>query len=303
VTNEDPAVGTATSGWAGGAGPSIEELVDRLDVKPDGQDRYLGHTTHSPRGRIFGGQVLAQALAAASKTVPADRPPHSFHGYFLRAGDPAVPIELEVDRLRDGRSFTARRVHAIQHGRPILSMIASFQEPAAGLDHQIPMPDVPRPDQLPSARARLLEAGLDAARVDTMLAVQPFEMRHVQSPLTLAPGPEKSPEQALWIRPVSPLPPGDLLHAIVLAYVSDFTVLEPTLRAHGLAWNTTGMKTASLDHAMWLHRPVRFDDWHLFVEESPSASGARGLGLARIYSPDGALVATLGQEGMFRVPA
>ncbi|GLY17731.1 acyl-CoA thioesterase II [Kineosporia rhizophila] len=278
------------------------DLVAKLDVQPDGEDRFLGHNFHSPNGRIFGGQVLAQSLAAAAKTVEADRPPHSFHGYFLRPGDPQVPIELAVERLRDGRSFSARRVQAVQHGKPILSMIASFQTAAEGLDHQSPMPEVPRPDEVPSFRERLAEAGHSVRGLGPLLASQPFELRHVQSPLFLGPGPEKTAEQAVWIRPTGPLPPGPLLHAVVLAYVSDYTVLEPTLRAHGLAWATPGMKTASLDHAMWFHRPARFDDWHLFVEESPSASGARGLGLARIYALDGTLVATLGQEGMFRVP-
>lgn len=302
MTNQDTTAAEDPADSGAPSGPTVAELVERLDVTPDGEDRYLGYTMHSPRGRVFGGQVLAQALAAAAKTVSPERPPHSFHGYFLRPGDPAVPIELEVERLRDGRSFSARRVQALQHGRAILSMIASFQEPATGLDHQVPMPDVPRPHQLPSMREILLGAGGEASRVDRLLSVQPFEMRHVQSPLNIMPGREKTTEQAVWIRPVAPPPPDPLLNAVILAYVSDFTVLEPTLRAHGLAWNTPGMKTASLDHAMWFHRPVRFDDWHLFVEESPSASGARGLGLARIYSPEGTLVATLGQEGMFRVP-
>ncbi|GAB3239584.1 acyl-CoA thioesterase [Kineosporia babensis] len=281
----------------------VEELIAKLDVQPDGEDRYLGHNFHSPNGRVFGGQVLAQALAAGARTVDPDRPPHSFHGYFLRPGDPSVPIELSVERLRDGRSFSARRVQAVQHGKPILSMIASFQEHAEGLDHQSPMPEVPRPDEVPSFRDRLLAAGHSVTELGPLLKAQPFELRHVQSPLFLSPGPEKVAEQAVWIRPTSPLPPGDLLHAIVLAYVSDYTVLEPTLRAHGLAWATAGMKTASLDHAMWFHRPARFDDWFLFVEESPSASGARGLGLAKIFAQDGTLVATVGQEGMFRVPA
>ncbi|MBT0772226.1 acyl-CoA thioesterase II [Kineosporia sp. J2-2] len=280
----------------------IDELVGILDVTPEGEDRFVGQNYHAPNGRVFGGQVLAQSLAAAVKTVGQERPPHSFHGYFLRPGDPSVPIELAVERLRDGRSFSARRVQAVQHGKPILSMIASFQTPAPGLDHQAPMPEVPRPHELPSVRERLQEAGIGLSGLGPLLSTQPFELRHVQSPLFLAPGPEKVAEQAVWIRPTTPLPAGDLLHAVVLAYVSDYTVLEPTLRAHGLAWATPGMKTASLDHAMWFHRPVRFDDWMLFVEESPSASGARGLGLARVYALDGTLVATLGQEGMFRVP-
>ncbi|GLY33108.1 acyl-CoA thioesterase II [Kineosporia sp. NBRC 101731] len=285
-----------------GSDVPIDELVRILALQDAGEDQYVGHNYHAPHGRIFGGQVLAQALAAATKTVEGDRPPHSFHGYFLRPGDPSVPIELAVERLRDGRSFSARRVQAVQHGKPILSMIASFQTPAQGLDHQAPMPEVPRPQDLPTFTERLAEAGHRPEDLGPLLRSQPFELRHVQSPLFFAPGPEKIAEQAVWIRPTAPLPPGPLLHAVVLAYVSDYTVLEPTLRAHGLAWTTPGMKTASLDHAMWFHRPVTFDDWFLFVEESPSASGARGLGLARIYSTDGTLVATVGQEGMFRVP-
>lgn len=280
----------------------IDELVRALDVRPVAEDVFLGENVHAPNNRIFGGQVLAQSLAAAARTVGADRPPHSFHGYFLRPGDPSVPIELVVERLRDGRSFTARRVQAVQHGKPILSMIASFQLPAPGLDHQAPMPEVPGPDELTPVRDRLIAAGHDPEQIRRASSGQPFEMRPVQDPIYADPGAEKTAAQAVWIRPVSPLPPGDLLHAVVLAFVSDFTVLEPTLRAHGLAWDTPGMKIASLDHAMWFHRPARFDDWLLFVEESPSASGARGLGLARIYAKDGTLIATLGQEGMFRVP-
>ncbi|GAB6901734.1 acyl-CoA thioesterase [Kineosporia succinea] len=310
MTSNDPArdaLAAITGVDAGtSANPSvtvpIDALVSILDVEEAGDDRFLGHNYHAPNGRIFGGQVLAQALAAATKTVGDDRPPHSFHGYFLRPGDPSVPIELAVERLRDGRSFSARRVQAVQHGKPILSMIASFQIPSGGLDHQAPMPEVPRPHELPTIAERLAEAGHRLEDLGPLLRSQPFELRHVQNPLFLTPGPEKIAEQAVWIRPTSPLPAGDLLHAIVLAYVSDYTVLEPTLRAHGLAWATPGMKTASLDHAMWFHRPVSFDEWLLFVEESPSASGARGLGLARIYASDGTLLATVGQEGMFRVP-
>jgi acyl-CoA thioesterase-2 len=248
---------------------------------------------------VFGGQVLAQSLVAAQRTVDPNRPVHSLHGYFLRAGDGAESITFAVERLRDGRSFSARRVHALQFGRPILSMIASFQEPAAGIDHAMPMPDVPPPDGLRSLADYYEDVDTEPARY--WQRKRPMDLRPIQQPIHMQPA-ERATRQAVWMRAVGPLPDDPTLHAAVLAYASDYTLLEPSLRAHGLSWSDPGLRVASLDHAMWWHRPARCDEWLLYVQESPSASGARGLGLGRIYRADGTLVASVGQEGMIRAP-
>jgi acyl-CoA thioesterase-2 len=267
---------------------ALEQALTILDVQPDpaaGEDHFTG-TSHRPRHRIFGGQVLGQSLIAASRTVPADRVVHSLHAYFLRPGDPEVPIEFAVERLSDGRSFSARRTHALQKGRPILSMIASFQHGAPGLEHQTPMPALSRPEEL---------------SVPDLAHSRPIETRHVEGPIYDTPGPEKVAQQAVWIRASAKMPDDPLLHTALLAYASDYSILEPALRAHGLTWAEPDFSTASLDHAMWFHRPARADEWLLYVQESPSASGARGLGLGRIYTADGVLVASVAQEGMMRL--
>ncbi len=284
-----------------------------LDVQPDpgaptdangATDHFHGTSYRPPWGRIFGGQVLAQSLVAAAKTVEPDRPVHSLHAYFLRPGDPGVPIEFAVDRLRDGRSFTARRTHALQNGLPILSMIASFQTPSEGIDHQLQMPDVPDPESLPGLD-ELYERGRkdsdDDAALRRMLHSRPVDLRPVETPVSLRPAPEDS-VQAVWMRASGPMPAQTLPHTALLAFASDYTLLGSALRRHDLTWTTEGMKTASLDHAMWFHRPVRMDDWVLYVQGSPSASGARGLGLGWMFSRDGRLVASTAQEGMIRVP-
>ena len=282
---------------------ALAGLLHVLDLAPadEGQpDTFIGESQPQPWGRVFGGQVLAQSLTAAQRTVDAGRPVHSLHGYFLRAGDSREPIAFAVERLRDGRSFSARRVHALQFGRPILSMIASFQQPADGLDHQVPMPDAPPPESLPTLGERF--AGRETAEARYWTRQRPMDLRHVEQPIYLDPDPQRSSHQAVWMRAVDRLPDDPALHAAVLAYASDYSLLEPALRAHGVAWSGSGLKAASLDHAMWWHRPRRADDWILYVQESPSAQGARGLGIGRLYSRDGALVATVAQEGMLRLP-
>ena len=273
---------------------SVADLIDVLDLRPAGQDRFLGRSQPVPWGRVFGGQVLAQALVAATRTVDPDRPAHSMHGYFLRAGDPGHPIEFAVERLRDGRSFSARRTHALQAGRPILSMIASFQSAAGGLEHQQPMPDVPGPEGLPSL-ARLVD-GLDPGLAEHVRS-RPIESRYVDAP---GPRADRVAHQAAWIRATAPLPDDPALHRAVLVYASDYSALEPVLRRHG-RYDRTGVRMASLDHAMWWHRYARADEWLLYVVDSPSASGARGLGLGRIYTRDGVLACSVAQEGMIRV--
>jgi acyl-CoA thioesterase-2 len=299
------------------AADALGGLLAVLDLAPDpaaGPDQFVGQSQPQPWGRVFGGQVLAQSLIAAQLTVddgslddgtaddgtPKRRSVHSMHGYFLRAGDSSEPIEFAVERLRDGRSFSARRVHALQFGRPILSMIASFQTPAVGLDHQLPMPDVPDPESLPTIAARY--AGVDTAASRYWVRQRPIDLRHVDRPIFVESSPELTSTQAVWMRAVGVLPDDPGLHAAVLAYASDYVLLEPVLRAHGRSWSDPGLRAASLDHAMWWHRPARADEWLLYVQESPSSSGARGLGLGRIYTRDGVLAATVAQEGMLRMP-
>jgi acyl-CoA thioesterase-2 len=282
---------------------ALEGLLAVLDLQPrpaDGEDIFVGTSQPQPWGRVFGGQVLSQALVAAQRTVDADRPVHSLHGYFLRAGNPGEPITFAVERLRDGRSFSARRTHALQFGRPILSLIASFQVPAEGLDHQTAMPDAPDPETLPTLAERY--AGLDTQAARYWLRQRPMDLRHVEPPAFVEPAPERAPSQRLWMRAVRPLPDDARLHAAVLAYASDYSLLEPVLRAHGRSFSDPGMKIASLDHAMWWHRPARADEWLLYVHDSPSASGSRGLGLGRVYTRDGVLVCSVAQEGMIRLP-
>ena len=288
-------------------GDPLAELLAVLDleargVDDRGQDLFLGQSQPQPWGRVYGGQVLGQTLVAAGRTVDDDRHVHSMHAYFLRPGDSLEPITFAVERLRDGRSFTARRVHALQHGKPILSMIASFQEDNPGLDHQDSMPDgVPDPESLPTAGDLL--GHLDHPAAQYWARQRPMDLRHVQRPLYVEAGTERVARQAVWMRSHGQLPDDELLHRAVLGYASDYTLLESVLRHHGLAWATPGLRVASLDHAMWWHRPVRADEWLLYVQASPSASGARGLGIGRIFSRNGRLVASVAQEGMVRVPS
>jgi acyl-CoA thioesterase-2 len=210
-----------------------------------------------------------------------------------------VPITFDVDLLRDGRSFSARRTQAIQRGKPILSMISSFQEPAEGLDHQLEMPEVPGPDELPTLEEQF--GHLDDPHVQQMLRSRPVDLRYVEGPLFLSRGQASTGQQSVWMRAAGPMPDEQLLHTALLAYASDYTLLESVIRRHGLSW-TKGFRTASLDHAMWFHRPARTDEWLLYTQQSPSASGARGLGLGQIFTADGVLVASTAQEGMIRLP-
>jgi acyl-CoA thioesterase-2 len=245
--------------------------------------------------------VLAQSLIAGSRTVPEGRGVHSMHGYFLRPGDANKPITFGVQRLRDGRSFSARRVHAYQEGMPILSMIASFQEADEGIEHQSEMPaGIPGPESLPSTADLLGKYDHPVAR--HWAYERPFDIRHVDPALYVSAKGGKEPRNAVWMKTFGPMPDDPELHRAALAYASDYTILESILRKHGMSWITPGMSVASLDHAMWWHRPVRVDEWLLYVQESPSAQGARGLATGRIFSRDGLHVATVAQEGMIRVP-
>ncbi|MDN6170172.1 MAG: acyl-CoA thioesterase [Arthrobacter sp.] len=285
-----------------------ESLVRVLDLEGDGQTRtdediFVGHTPEQSRDRVFGGQVLGQSVIAASRTVEGGRPIHSMHGYFLRPGNVKIPITFGVERLRDGRSFSARRVHAYQKGKPILSMIASFQEPAEGLEHQLQMPEgIPEPESLPTTAEVIGKINHPIAR--EWAYKRPFDIRYIDKPLYFeAPtGQARTASNAVWMKSYEVLPDDQSLHRAALAFGSDYTLLESVLRRHGLPWITPGMSVASLDHAMWWHRDVRVDDWLLYVQESPSSSGARGLGQGRFFTREGVLVATVAQEGMLRVP-
>jgi acyl-CoA thioesterase-2 len=266
-----------------------------------GESRFTGLTPPQARGRVFGGQVMAQSLMAGIRTVSPDRAIHSMHGYFIRPGDALKPISFLVEDLRDGRSFSVRRVQAIQDGKTILSLICSFQEPAVGLEHQSPMPSgVPDPESLPSTSRRL--GHLRHAVAQEWSWARPFDIRHVDAPIEATPGRDKVATNMVWMKTFSTLEGDANLHRAALAYASDYTLLEPILRRHGLAWVRPGMSVASLDHAMWWHRPARVDEWLLYVQTSHSAQGARGLSHGRIYSRSGELVASVAQEGMLRVP-
>jgi acyl-CoA thioesterase-2 len=273
----------------------------RLQDDPTTPDVFTGGSLPQPNGRVFGGQVLAQALLAAGRTVPEDRLPHSLHGYFLRAGDVSEPITFGVERLRDGRSFSARRTHALQGGEAILSMITSFQEQQPGLDYADPMPaGIPGPEEVPSALELL--AGIDHPVAKFWTQEAAFDVRHVDGAIYLGPPREATGQQAVWFRSRGALPDDQLLHRALLAYACDQVMLEPILRRAGRSWMTRGLSIASLDHAMWWHRDVRVDDWLIYVQSTPSAQGGRGLGAARVFTRDGVLVASVAQEGMVRFP-
>lgn len=264
-------------------------------------DFFLGHSQYKPDGRVFGGQVLAQCVVAAAKTLPEDRLIHSLHGYFLRAGDVDEPIEFGVERLRDGRSFSARRVHAYQKNAPILSLIASFQEEQDGFEHSEEMPQgLPEPEDCPEIKELL--RGVDSPHVTEWVNKRPFEIRPVEtSPYFTTDEDRSLTDQHMWFRTSAPFGDDPVLNAAALAYASDFSLLEPALRKQGLTWETPGLRVASLDHAMWWHRRVQVDEWMLYVQESPAAQGGRALGYGRIFSRAGQLLATVAQEGMLRV--
>ncbi|PRY70077.1 acyl-CoA thioesterase-2 [Glaciihabitans tibetensis] len=265
------------------------------------EDIFTGPSQWQPLGRVFGGQVLAQSLTAAIRTVEPDRFIHSMHGYFLRPGDATLPITFSVDRIHDGRSFSTRRTQAYQNGQPILSLIASFQDEDEGLEHQALMPSgIPEPETLPSA-AELL-GKVDHPIAQNWATERAFDLRHVESPVYFSVEGAHVPHQALWFKAIGTMPDDPNLHRAALAYASDYSILEPIMRAHGVAWTTPGLKAASLDHAMWWHRYSRVDEWLLYVQESPNARGGRGLSLGRIYNRAGDLIASVAQEGMVRAP-
>lgn len=284
----------------------IRILLETLALADTGartsEDIFTGTSHPMPYGRVFGGQVMAQAVVAAQRTAQLDRHVHSVHGYFVRPGDTELPITFAVERIHDGRSFSTRRVQAYQQGVPIMSMIASFQDVDAGPSSQHPMPQgLPGPEELPSSDELLAPyAGHPQARA---VIARPFDIRHVEGPIYLPdPTRPRDGKQHVWIKAKDRLPDDDALHRAALAYLSDYAMLEPIVRMHGAAWTTPGLKAASLDHALWWHRPARVDEWLLLELETSSSGGGRGLGHGHIYTADGTHVATVAQEGMVRVP-
>jgi acyl-CoA thioesterase II len=280
---------------------ALDAVVELLDLEQIELDIFRGRSPEGERRqRVFGGQVAGQALVAAGRTVPDDRPVHSLHAYFIRPGDPAVPLVYLVDRVRDGRSFTTRRVSAVQHGKTIFTLSASFHHPEPGASHARQMPEVPPPGELPSTAERLEKLFGAAAREYTRN--NPIDIRHV-GPLTF----EAAKDPALrvtrsmaWLRADGELPDDQLLHVCMMTYASDMTLLDSVLLANGLSWADGKTVGASLDHAMWFHRPFRADRWLLYAQESPVAAGARGLARGELYTEAGELVVSVMQEGLIR---
>ena len=282
---------------------SFEELLQLIHLEPLEVNLFRGASRDMGTARVFGGQVLCQAVLAAGATIQG-RCIHSLHAYFLRAGDPAAPIVYDVDRSRDGGSFSSRRVVAIQHGRPIFTMAASFQVPEQGLEHQFEAPDVPNPDEIGN-RTPLPEETLDHLPEKMRRWIDrfgPFEFRRVRSYDPLRPVPQP-PHQQVWFRLNGEVPDDPLLHCALLAYLSDFHLIGTATLPHGVSWAQDNLFMASLDHAMWFHREIRLNDWLLYTCDSPSTSGGRGLARGMIYDRKGRLIASTAQEGVLRVRA
>ena len=279
----------------------LDELVALLDLERIEVDIFRGRQAKEALQRVFGGQVAGQALVAAGRTVPSDRPVHSLHAYFLRPGDPSVPIVYEVDRIRDGRSFTTRRVVAVQHGKAIFNLSASFQVEEQGLEHSVTMPDVPGPDGLTTLSKRMERYAGEMG--GWFVRPRPIDVRYVGDPPRIAQETgQREARSRVWMRADGDLPDDPLLHVCAVAYASDMTLLDSTLMAHGRAWGTGDVIGASLDHAMWFHRPFRADAWWLYDQESPWTGGGRGLARGSIYTQDGRLAVSVVQEGLLRVP-
>ncbi|MCR9097910.1 MAG: acyl-CoA thioesterase II [bacterium] len=283
---------------------ALEELLATLDLEALELNLFRGQQPDEDRQRVFGGQVAAQALVAAGRTVEG-RVLHSLHAYFLRPGDPRIPIIYQVERTRDGRTFTTRRVSAVQHGRPIFTLSASFQIEEESFDHQKKMPEVPEPESLEDWQTNMRKT--IAARSDRdshrnleewVERPRAIESRHVE-PMDYFGG-VQPPTHDIWLRAVGALPDDPLIHQCIVAYASDMTLIDTAARPHPIDLFDAGLETASLDHAMWFHRPLRADEWLLYSQESPSMSGARGLTNGHFFRRDGVLVASVVQEGLFR---
>lgn len=284
-----------------GVHQTLSELLTLLELERIEQDLFRGQSQDLGWGNVFGGQVVGQALSAAAQTVPEERVVHSMHGYFLRPGDAKRPIVYDVDRIRDGKSFTTRRVVAIQNGAAIFSMAASFQREEPGFEHQATAPETPGPDGLLSEIeiARKYADRIPAHLLGQATCERPIEIRPVDPVNVLRPR-ARPPERRVWYRAVDRLPDAPSVHRYLLAYASDFNLLGAAMQPHAVSWLMPDMQVASLDHAIWFHRPFRMDDWLLYVIDSPSASGARGLSRGQFFTRDGTLVASTAQEGLIR---
>ncbi|HEY9235062.1 MULTISPECIES: acyl-CoA thioesterase [Phenylobacterium] len=280
-----------------------EILVETLALERIEVNLFRGVSPDDGPGRIFGGQVIAQSLLAAYETVE-DRVCHSLHCYFIRPGDPRIPILFEVDRSRDGGSFTTRRVIAVQNGKQIFNLAASFQTAEDGFEHQAPMPDVKGPEafaaEAEAQKAQMLEGATEEMR-RMMNRPRPIEMLGRDNYGMGSRGKPTEPRSDVWMRAVAPIGDSARMHQVILAYASDMNLLSTAMRPHGVAWQTRGLQSASLDHAMWFHKPSNFNDWHLYTQDSPSASGGRGFVRGAIYDQKGELVASVAQEGLMRM--
>ena len=271
----------------------LEDLINLLDLEALEVNLFRGVSWKDERPRVFGGQVAGQALVAAGRTVDDGKGVHSLHAYFLRPGDPTIPIVYEVDRIRDGKSFTTRRVVAIQRGEAIFNLQASFHRAEEGFDHQVTMPEAPAPESLPRADE------MEPPRPGRLWERQPVDIRYVDGP-PWDREPSDSGRQLVWIRADGTLPDDPLLHVCIVTYASDYTLLGSSLVPHGVSYFRDDIMMASLDHAMWFHRPFRADEWLLYSQTSPSASGARGLAYGGIFRQDGTLAVSVVQEGLIR---
>jgi acyl-CoA thioesterase II len=279
----------------------MQDLIERLDLEKLEENLFRGSSPQNGWQRVFGGLVIAQSLMAAQRCVDTDRIVHSLHAYFMRPGDPSIPIVYQVERIRDGSSFTTRRVVAVQHGKAIFSMSASFQVEEPGFDHQIPIPNVPAPESLMGEaefRAAFLAQAPDTVKKywgrERPIEIRPTSLTHYLSREKL------EPEAHIWVRASGLVPDDRHYQAAILAYLSDMTLLDTSLYAHGTSIFDPELQVASLDHAMWFHRPCRLDDWLLYTQDSPSAAGARGMTRGSIFTRDGRLVASVAQEGLIR---
>lgn len=287
------------------AADPLREFLETLNIQKAARTRediFIGMSNYMPTGRVFGGQQMGQALVAASQTVDPERRVHSMHGYFLKGGDMDLPITYSVDRVRDGRSFSTRRVQAYQNGEPLFSSIYSFQVYEQGLEHQDSLPEgIPDPESLTPLIDQMSVMEDDPA-AQYWAKGRPFDMRHIEKSIYFTVEGEHVAHQAIWFKTIGPIPDDQTLHDAALAYASDYSLLEPIYRRHGLVWSHPGLMVASLDHSMWFHRPTRVDEWLLYVQDSPNARGGRGLGLGKIFNRQGELVATVAQEGVVRIP-
>ena len=275
----------------------LDDLVALLDLEKIEENIFRGHSPKEHRLRVFGGQVAGQALVAAGRTVQVGTV-HSLHAYFLRPGDPEIPILYLVDRIRDGKSFTTRRVVAIQRGEAIFNLSASFHKDEVGIEHQAPMPYAPAPTTLPTFKEKF--APFADRMGEWYSRPRPLDQRYVGEPTMFETSQPRPPRQQVWMRANGTLPDDPLLHACIIAYASDMTLLDSVMLPHNISWDKPGVMGASLDHAMWFHRKFRADEWFLYDQESPTASGSRGLARGEIFSEDGRLVVSVVQEGLIR---